>query len=302
MDRREFLRSAGAAAGALTGRRLFARGAPPTPWRTFEVTTHVHVQHPTGITRVWVPTPLAVAPYQKTLGDTYHVDAGSVAMVERDEIDVLAAEWPAGADPVLTLTCRVAIVDYAIDLTTPTVPPPRDFSAFGRYLRAPALASVAELKKTAAAMTRSAGTDLDRARALYEAIAAAASHAAGASDPTDPTAFYVNLSRVAGIPARPVYGLRLDNADATRAQTLRAEVYLVGYGWVPVDLDQRGGFGSWTAGWMAYNSAQDVVLPGSTRGALAYVMHPHGETGKKRIDSLDATAFRYEITVREGEA
>ena len=296
MDRREFLRSAGTAAGVLTARRLFAWSATPAPWRTFEVTTHVHVQHPTGITRVWIPTPLAVAPYQKTLGDTYHVDAGSVSMVEREEIDVLAAEWPDGVDPVLTLTCRVATVDYAIDLATPTVAPPRDFSAFSRYLRAPVLASVDELKKTAATMTRGAGTDLDRARALYESIAAGGNHSASASDPN---VFYVTLSRVAGIPARPVYGLRLDNADATRAQTLRAEVYLVGYGWVPVDLGQRGGFGSWASGWMAYNSAQDVVLPGSTHGVIAYVMYPHGETGKKRIDSLDATAFRYQITVRD---
>ena len=58
-------------------------------------------------------------------------------------------------------------------------------------------------------------------------------------------------------------------------------------------------FGSRAAGWMAYNSAQDVVLPGSTHGAIAYVMHPHGETGQKRIDSLNAAAFRYEISVRD---
>jgi hypothetical protein len=294
MDRREFLRCAGAAAGVLTATRLFARSAPPDHWRTFEVTTHVHVQQPSGSTRVWVPTPLAVAPYQKTLGDTYHVDAGSVSMVEREEIDLLAAKWPDGVDPVLTLTCRVATVDYAVDLTSPTVPPPRDFSAFSRYLRT--LARAGDLKKAATAMTRGAGTDLDRALALYESIAPGGSHAAGSPDPT---AFYVNLSRAAGIPARPVYGLGLDNADATRAQALRAEVYLVGYGWVPVDPGQPGRFGSWAAGWMAYNSAQDVVLPGSTHGAIAYVMHPQGETGPKRIDSLNAAAFRYEISVRD---
>src|ERR671929_238751 len=54
-------------------------------------------------------------------------------------------------------------------------------------------------------------------------------------------------SRAAGIPARDVYGLRvapsslgyrslgLSSENATKAQHCRAEVYLTGFGWVPVD-------------------------------------------------------------------
>ena len=91
-------------------------------------------------------------------------------------------------------------------------------------------------------------------------------------------------------PPEPAYFVRFSDTPD--------EVYLVGFGWVPVDLAERERFGSWSARWMAYNSAQDVVLPGSTRGALAYVMHPQGETGQRRVDSLDADAFRYEISVR----
>lgn len=118
---------------------------------------------------------------------------------------------------------------------------------------------------------------------------------------TDANRRYVSLARASGIPARSVYGLRLDGADATRAQSARAEVYLVGFGWVPIDVSERRRFGSWGGAWMAYNSAQDVVLPGSRRSALAFVMHPQAETARTTIDSLNAEAFRYEIAVRELE-
>jgi hypothetical protein len=296
MTRRDFLRSV--AAGTLVAPVLRGQTPAPGQWHAFEVTTHVHVQNATGITRVWLPTPLAVAPYQKTLGDTYHVDAGTVSMIEREDIDVLAAEWPAGADPILTLTCRVATLERAVDLATPGVPPPRDFSGFTRFLRTGAAAGRQDLEATAATITRGAGTDLERARALYDAIAGEDQR-----DPrADPNARYVALARVSGIPARLVYGLGLGAADATRAQLARAEVYLVGYGWVPAGFGRGGRFGSWTLDWMAYNSAQDVVLPGSTRGALASVMHPQAETGHIRVDSLNAEAFRYEIGVRGIEA
>lgn len=259
-------------------------------WRSFEITTHVHVQDASGITRVWLPTPLAVAPYQKTLGDTYHIEGGTASMVEREDIDVLAAEWPAGAEPILTLTSRVATSEYVADLETPTVAPPRDFSAFARWLRTGAGSD--DLKRTAAAVTGGTGTDSDRARALYHDAALETQ-----GEPTaDPHVRFVSLARVSGIPARIIYGLGLDAPDATRAQSTRAEVYLVGFGWVPIDLKERRRFGTWGAAWMAYNTAQDVVLPGSTRGALAGVMHPQGETGGRRIDSRDPGAFRYGIT------
>ena len=103
-----------------------------------------------------------------------------------------------------------------------------------------------------------------------------------------------------------------------------AEVYLVGYGWVPVDpadvrkvvLDEPPGnlaigdprvretrarlFGSWEMNWIAYNVAHDVALPGSKRGGtLPYLMYPQCETANGRLDSLDPESFSYEITTRE---
>ena len=129
----------------------------------------------------------------------------------------------------------------------------------------------------------------------------------------DLNALFVGFARSVGIPARDVYGIRVaDSADfkslgrsgdITKAQHCRAEFYLAGHGWVPVDpadvrkvvLEEKPGglplddpqvqkaraklFGAWEMNWMAYNYAHDVTLPGST-GAPARL--PHVPAGRDR--------------------
>jgi transglutaminase-like putative cysteine protease len=151
----------------------------------------------------------------------------------------------------------------------------------------------------------------------------------------DLNALYVGLARAAGLPARDVYGIRIGPSDlaykslgtssdiVTRAQHCRAEVYLVGYGWLPVDpadvrkvmLEEPPGnlssgddqvrrararlFGSWEMNWMAYNFAHDVTLPGSAGAPIGFLMYPQAETGHDRLDSLDPDHCRYEISAKE---
>jgi transglutaminase-like putative cysteine protease len=358
MQRREFFRRAGAAGavGILDARALWAQALESGQWRTFEVTTHVEVLRPHGATRVWLPTPLAVAPYQKTMGDTYHAPAGSLVMIETtaNEPDMLGAHWDEGAEPVLTLTSRVATRDLVVDLATPTVAPPPDLSGFGAFLRPTRLIPTDGIvKKTADEITKGAGTDIEKARAIYDWIVdhtfrdpAVAGCGTGdirfmlesgslGGKCADLNALFVGLARAAGLPARDVYGVRvaasrkefrslgLSSADASRAQHCRAEVYLVGYGWVPVDpadvrkviLEEPPGhlspsdervktararlFGSWEMNWIAYNFSHDVSLRGSARRPLGYFMYPQGETADGPIDSLNPDGFRYAITAIE---
>ena len=258
-------------------------------WRLFEITTHVHVQNASGVTRAWLPTPLVGAPYQQTLGDTYQAEGGRVVMVESEELDLLYAEWPPGVDPILTLTSRIATRDYVVDLAVPRVPPPPDLSGFSRDLRPlkPASTDIDAMHLT--------GTDAERARQLFDRTTASIAHDASGADAHRQ---YVAYARAAGIPAHPVYGLGLASPAATAAQQCRAEVYLTGFGWVPVDLGART-FGAWRAPWTGFNSAQDVALPKSSGRPLPYFMHPQAETANGRADSLDAGSFRYEIAVRE---
>jgi transglutaminase-like putative cysteine protease len=357
MDRREFLRYAATASAVLgfrSRRALLAQPSPPE--RIFDISTRVRILKPAGATRVWLPMPLPAAPYQQTLGDTYTAQGGRVVMVESEELDILTAEWAEGIEPVLTVTSRVATSGHAANLVTPTVPPPLDARVFSRFLRSTRLVPIDGIvKETAAAITRGAGTDVERARAIYDWIVENTfrdpnTRGCGLGDIrfmletknlggkcADLSSLFVGLARASGIPARDVWGLRvgksagelkslgLTSENATRAQHCRAEVYLTGYGWVPVDpadvrkvaLEEPPGrlpitdakvrdararlFGSWEMNWVGYNTAQDVVLPGAKRGPLGFFMYPQAETIAGRLDPLDPDAFQYEITAREVE-
>jgi transglutaminase-like putative cysteine protease len=352
VNRREFIQLA--AAPLLTQVGPAEQATPAARWRTFEITTRVQIVNPAGPTRVWLPMPLAVAPYQKTLGDTYHAQGGRAVVAEYDDLDILLAEWDGGAEPILTVTSRVSTTDHAANLTTPTVPPPLEARALDRFLRPTKLLPTDGIvKSTANMITRGAGTDFERARAIYEWIVDntfrdPATRGCGTGDIrfmlesknlsgkcADLNALFVGLARASGIPARDVWGIRvaksqhdlqslgLSSDNATKAQHCRAEAYLTGYGWVPVDpadvrkvaLEEPPGhlamddervrttrlrlFGSWETNWIAFNYAHDVMLPRSRRGAIAFFMYPQAETANGRLDTLDPDNFKYEITARE---
>jgi transglutaminase-like putative cysteine protease len=357
MNRRDFVRTGMAATALTMANRVGLLGQTEAPRsRVFEITTRVHVLHPRGVTRVWLPTPLAVAPYQKTMGDTYHPGGGTAVMIETNanDPDILGCSWDEGVDPELTLVSRVTTADHAANLKTPTVPPPPDLSAFGRFLKPTRLVPTDGIVRTTAdAITKGAGTDFEKARAIYDWIIDNTFRdpktiGCGVGDIrfmlesgnlggkcADLNGLFVGLCRAAGIPARDVYGIRvaasdmgfrtlgLSSENATTAQHCRAEVYLTGYGWVPVDpadvrkvaLEEPPGhlaigdervriarerlFGSWEMNWVAYNFAQDVELRGSNRKAIGYFMYPHGETADGPLDSLDPEQFTYSIHVRE---
>lgn len=282
MNRRDFLLAAAIVPRAVQS--LTSEG-----WRIFEIATHVHIQNASGTTRVWLPTPLVGAPYQQTLGDTYNAEHGRVVMVESDDLDLLLAEWTDGADPVLDLTSRVATRAYAVDLAKPLVEPPADFAAFAHFLRPTFAYRLDEAFKAKAATVAGKGTDLERARRIFAW--------SRTEDAPERCALLVASARAVGIPARVLSGLRLDSANATRAQFTRAEVYLVGFGWVPVDAAANT-FGAWDGDWIAFNSAQDVPLPKTKHGVLPFFMHPQAETANGFSNGLDPSAFRYDISVR----
>src|SRR5882724_5950448 len=130
MTRRDFIGRTGMATAGLAladPARLVAQSTIER-WRVFEITTRVDVLQPRGATRVWLPTPLAVAPYQKTMGDTYRPGGGTAVMIETNanEPDILGCSWDEGVEPVLTLVSRVSTAGYAANLEAPTVPPPAD--------------------------------------------------------------------------------------------------------------------------------------------------------------------------------
>jgi len=362
MNRRDFLRSAGVvSAGAAFPKvaSLFAREASAASdgWRTFEVATRVEVLQPSGATRIWLPAALTRAtPFQRTLANSFHGEGGTAKIVESkpDSLGIVAAEFPAGARPALTLTSRIATKDCAVDLSSAARAPKANREELQHFLRPTKLLPTDGIVKQAAAeITAGAKTDVEKARAIYEWIVDNTfrdpkTRGCGVGDIrfmlesrdlggkcADLNALYVGLARAAGLPARDVYGIRVARSalgykslgassdNVTKAQHCRAEVYLTGYGWVPVDpadvrkvvLEEPPGnrplddnmvtkararlFGSWEMNWMAYNFAHDVALPGSAGAPVGFLMYPQAETSAGRLDCLDADNFRYEITSKE---
>jgi transglutaminase-like putative cysteine protease len=273
MDRRDFLRSAGMVTAGLAwpgSRGALAQPAADGGWRTFEIVTRAEILEPSGPTRVWVPAPLAApTPYQKAISTTFKADGGTAKLVpdpSLDSVAVVAAEFPAGVKPVLTVTSRAATRNHDVDLAVPGRGQRRDRTALGHFLRPTRLLPIdGVVRDRARVIVGAAKTDEDKARAIYDWIVENTFRdpkvrGCGRGDIrsmletgnlggkcADLNALYVGLARASGIPARDVYGIRTAKSDVgfkclgpatptvTKAQHCRAEVYLTAYGWVPVD-------------------------------------------------------------------
>jgi len=274
MHRRDFLRLSGvASAGLLLPQAVSAavsEAASGERWRTFEVVTRVEVLRPAGVTRVWLPAPLAAdVPYIKALGDDYAAEGGTAGLMTEAKYGarILWAEWPAGVKPVLVQTSRFSTRDVAVDLSKPGQAKAEDPAILAKFSGAtelmPTDGAVKDLSSSIVKDAR-AKTDIEKARAIYEWIVEntyrdgkvrgcgtgdvkfMVENKAWGGKCADLNALYVTLARAEGLPARDVYGVRVaDSAlgykslgksgDITRAQHCRAEVYDPAYGWVPVD-------------------------------------------------------------------
>ena len=272
MKRRDFLRTASVVSAGLGFSklaRLFAQSVIPPGWRAFEVTTRVEVLKVAGTTRIWLPAALLnPTPFQRTLSNTFNADGGAAKLIESksDSLGIIAAEFPAGAKPILTATSRIATLNAAVDLSTPSYAPKATRAELNHFLLPTKLLPTDGIvKSTATEITKGSKTDLEKARAIYEWIVDNTfrnpkTRGCGVGDIrfmlesrdlggkcADLNALYVGLARAAGVPARDVYGIRVAKSDLgykslgassekiTKAQHCRAEVYLTDFGWVPVD-------------------------------------------------------------------
>ena len=360
MNRRQFLGAHGSiCAGFALTRAVPALAHTPLPagWRTFEVATIVELLKPKGRCHIWLPAALMRdTPYQRTLSNHF-VAAGGSATLTKDKqnaLGVVSATYPADTHPMLTLTSRISLKNYTVNLLSPASPPSISRAELNYFLQPSRYVPTDGIvRDTALKATAGATTDIDKARGIYDWVV---DHTfrdpkvrgCGRGDIrfmlesgdmggkcADLNALYVGLARSVGLPARHVYGLRIAKSElgykslgiatdiATKGQHCRVEVYLRGYGWVPVDpadvrkvvLEEPPGnrllsdeivsrarnrlFGSWEMNWMAYNYAHDVDLPGSDSKPLVYFMYPQAETSEGRVDPFDPDNFKYEITVKE---
>ena len=273
MDRRDFLRFTGIASTSIMYPMLappaHAQAATADKWRTFEVTTQVEVLKPSGVTRVWIPTPLSLeAPFHRTLSNEFRAEGGRSAVVTEAKYGagIVWAEWPEGAKPILTHTSRFALRNFAVDLSRPGNAKPEDPLILARYTQATdVMPTDGAVKTLSDDIVKGRQGNVEKSRAIYEWIVEntyrdAKTRGCGTGDIkfmvenkawggkcADLNALFVALARAQAIPARDVYGIRVAGSDLgykslgktggdiTKAQHCRAEFYDPAFGWVPVD-------------------------------------------------------------------
>ncbi|HWE22955.1 MAG TPA: transglutaminase-like domain-containing protein [Myxococcales bacterium] len=269
MKRRDLLGAAVVA--ALPWRHLRAEPPRPEPgWRTFEVTTRAEIFQPEGVSRAWLPLPLATATdWQRTLGNTWNGNASRMEEVRTGKygVSMLYVEWAAGTQgPFVELKSKLSTRDRAISLTQAAAPSlSREeialYTAPTESIPCDGLVRETALMRAA----KGARTDLEKGRALYEWIvqntmrdpktrgcgtgnikAMLESGNLGGKC-ADLNGLFVGFCRSLGIPARDVYGIRVASSAfgykslgassplISKAQHCRAEFFAEGIGWVPVD-------------------------------------------------------------------
>jgi transglutaminase-like putative cysteine protease len=363
MNRREILMtgSAFAAAAALPGSALAqATTFAPKPgaWRSFQTVTRLEIGAVQGEVQAWVPLPaFSAQDWFRPGGSTWTTNA-KTAEIKRDAkygAEFLHVTWDHGEKaPVVEVTSKFSTRDRAVDLGKPGSAPALSADERKLYTAGTALIPVDGIvKETSDKITAGATSDVDKARRIYEWVVENTSRNAktrgcGIGDIAsmlksgnltgkcaDLNALYVGLARAAGLPARDIYGLRVAPSQfgykslgagsevVTKAQHCRAEVYLSGFGWVPVDpadvrkvvLEEppsnlaltdakvvearKALFGAWEGNWLAYNVAHDIALPGAKGPAVEFLMYPQAETAAGRLDCLDPDTFAYRITAKQ---
>ena len=359
MNRRALLK-AGAAAGVTACAPRFASAQAgnfspaPNGWRTFALTTTVE---PNFANKAWIPLPTYSAEDWQRPGNVTWTGNAKVAERVRDPkygAELLRVEWPADLqNPVIEVTTQVQTSNRALTPGRGNAAPLTDEQRKLNTAPTSLLPVDGIVKETAEGVVKGKLRDVDKARALYEWVVEntfrnANTKGCGIGDVSwmirtgnlngkcaDLNALYVGMARSVGLPARDVYGIRVapsafgyrslgaGSEVVTRAQHCRAEVWLAGSGWTPVDpadvrkvvLEEppanlamtdpkvvsarRGLFGSWEGNWLAFNDGHDIKLPGSNEPALPFFMYPQAEGKGGMTDPYDVDAFKYKIIARE---
>ena len=326
---------------------------PPSNWRTFEIITTVKLKAASGQTRLWLPLPLNQDTlFQRTLGHGWNgnPEMSSMRRLPDGDLEVFHSEWMDGNDGRFQIKTLVTTADRHFDISKRTVAPERE-DILRRNLQASSLIPNDGLAHQQGEQIIGRIKDpVAQAKAIYDWVVDNTTYdpalaGSGTGDvrqqlirgqyggrSADINGLFVSICRAIGIPARCVYGLRvgpsrlfrslgLTSDDATRAQHVRAEFYVPGFGWIPVDpsdvrraialegLSDRDSkllslkkvlFGVWEMNWIAYNVGNDIVLPGR-EGTLPFLILPQLESREGKRDGTNPTAFEFTISSRRVE-
>lgn len=327
---------------------------PQPNWRTYDITSLITLNQVKGKLRLWLPlAQYKDTSWQRSLGHFWRGNFDS-AGIYRDpvaDMEVFYADWKeSSATPQLQLVSQVAKQDRHFDITRRGSAAERS-EVLRRCLQSSNLVPIDGLvRRTAERAIGRIKDPVAQGKAIYDWVVEntsfdPAQSGIGKGDveamldsgqlsgkSADIALLFVGLCRSIGIPARPVFGLRVDSSrlfsglgatgNLRTVQHCRAEFYTPGYGWIPVDpgdvrkaiYDEHLGngdaklvvlrkllFGFWEMNWIAYNAAQDVSLRGTSGGPLPFLVLPQAEAAGVRFDSTDVQRFSYTVNASRVE-
>ena len=319
-------------------------------WRNYELVSSLTINEMRGKLRVWLPLALyRDCSWQRSLGHTWQGNFSN-AGIYRDplsDMELFYADWQdAGSvKPQLQVVSQVARQDRHFDITRRGGGGERS-EVLRRCLQATPLLPIDGLVRQTA--ERAIGRIKDpvaQGKAIYDwvidnsiydpqvpgigrgDVEALLDSGRLSGKSADISLLFVALCRSVGIPARPVFGMRVDSSrvmaslgasgNLRDSQHCRAEFYTPGYGWIPVDpsdvrksihderltgSDSRLAvlrkllFGVWEANWVALNSALDVRLPGADERTLPFLILPQAVAASERFDSKDSRRISYTVS------
>jgi transglutaminase-like putative cysteine protease len=292
-----------------------------------------------GRVRLWLPlAQYKDTPWQRTLSHNWQGNFES-AGIYRDpvaEMEVFYADWKEGvAAPHLQIVSQVAKQERHFDITRRGSIAERN-EVLRRCLQSTHLIPTDGLvRRTAERAIGRIKDPVAQGKAIYDWVVENTTFDPSASGigrgdieamldsgqlsgrSADISLLFVALCRSMGLPARPVFGLRIDSSrlfaglgavgNLRAAQHCRAEFYTPGYGWIPVDpADVRKSihderltygdaklvvlrkllFGFWEMNWIAFNAALDVKLQGASGRACC----PSWSSRRQKLPESASTA------------
>ncbi|MBY0577529.1 MAG: transglutaminase-like domain-containing protein [Burkholderiales bacterium] len=333
MNRRDFIKLA-ASGGTLFAFPAWGYYDEIASWKTYRLNYHVSLPEEAGSAKLWLPLPDSNdTVYQRNLGSVWSEGPARASLFDPPKNPAAAffGEWIKSGPRNITVGTMIKTADRTADLRKPgseKIPP-----ALKHYL-APGSNVV---RKTAMSVTRTAKTPLGKARAIYDWVVENAYYdpaieGCGKGDAgemlesgkmggksMDMASLFVSLCGSAGIPARGTYGILLTESGSGKIATsyhVRAEFYLAGPGWVPVDpaeihrvMQEENRriddpkiaelkdklFGYWKMNWIGLNHERDVPLP-FLGSKIPLFIYPYAQVGG---EFLDPARIAYQIEVNE---
>ncbi len=289
------------------------------------------------VVRVWLPI-AQDGDYQTVTDVTFDAPKATVAEINVDiEFNkMLYLEWDANVAP----EDRTATLSFKAERQEVRVSDPVDDGSeipddVKQYLEGSDLVPVNDQVKAAADEITVGKTDsVEKARAIYDWIIQNMNRdesvkGCGTGDVcalldtkagkcTDINSVFVGLCRASGIPAREMFGIRMNAEDITKNQHCWAEFYVAGTGWVPADPADvlkavlKGGWtkdqaetqekadyywGGWDSERVELSEGRDLTLaPAQDAGALNNFGYPYAEVDGEALDYYDPTTFVYTIS------